>query len=110
MIILTGGAGFIGSVLLARLNDEGYSDILIVDSLESSDKWKNLSGKKFKDYIDKDQFLPYLTSHLDRHDIEAVFHLGACTSTTERNVDYLMQNNYEFSKTLAKWCLANDKR
>jgi len=60
MIILTGGAGFIGSVLLATLNEEGYDDILIVDSLDSSEKWKNLAGKRFKDYIHKDHFLSYL--------------------------------------------------
>src|SRR5579872_2046086 len=107
MIVLTGGAGFIGSVLLARLNEEGYDDILVVDSLDSSQKWKNLTGKRFKDYIHKDNFF----SHLDaiKKDVEAVFHLGACTSTTERDVDYLMRNNYEYSKTLAKWCFAADK-
>src|SRR4051812_7868426 len=109
MIILTGGAGFIGSVLLKRLNDEGYTNILIVDSLDSSDKWKNLNGKSFKDYLHKDHFLHYLENHIKPGDVEAIFHLGACTSTTEKNVDYLMQNNYDYSKALAKWSLAHDK-
>jgi len=108
MIILTGGSGFIGSVLLARLNEEGYDDILIVDSLDTSDKWKNLTGKRFKDYIHKDHFLAYL-ENLSKDTVDAVFHLGACTSTTEYNVDYLMKNNYEFSKTLAKWCFWAEK-
>src|SRR5947208_16722549 len=99
MIILTGGAGFIGSVLLKKLNDEVYSDILFVDSLDSSSKWKNLNGKKTRDYIHKDQFPEFLSAHVKKDDVEALFHLGACTSTTERDVDYLMRNNFEYSKT-----------
>jgi ADP-L-glycero-D-manno-heptose 6-epimerase len=106
MIILTGGAGFIGSVLLARLNEEGYNDVLIVDELDSSDKWKNLIGKRFIGYIHKDDFISSLEER-SWDGVEALFHLGACTSTTERNVDYLMKNNYEFSKKLAVWCQWN---
>src|SRR5690348_16457477 len=98
MIILTGGAGFIGSVLLQRLNENGITDILIVDSLDTSEKWKNLRGKQFDDYCHKDHFLEYLDEEIDKDDVDAVIHLGACTSTTERNVDYLMSNNYHFSQ------------
>ena len=109
MIILTGGAGFIGSVLLKRLNDEGHTNILIVDSLDSSDKWKNLAGKQFDDYCHKDHFLEYLEEDLDKDDVEAIIHLGACTSTTELDVDYLMSNNYHFSKELAEWSIWAEK-
>jgi ADP-L-glycero-D-manno-heptose 6-epimerase len=104
VIILTGGAGFIGSVLLGRLNSDGFSDIMIVDELESSEKWKNLVGKQYQDYIHKDAFPEFLTETLKKEDVEAVIHLGACTSTTERNVEYLMRNNFLYSKTLAVWC------
>ncbi|MDP4237413.1 MAG: ADP-glyceromanno-heptose 6-epimerase, partial [Bacteroidota bacterium] len=109
MIILTGGAGFIGSVLLQRLNENGITDILIVDSLDSSEKWKNLLGKQFDDYCHKDHFLEYLDEEIDKDDVDAVIHLGACTSTTERNVDYLMSNNYHFSKELAEWSIWAEK-
>ena len=109
MIILTGGAGFIGSVLLKRLNENGITDILIVDELDSSEKWKNLLGKQFDDYCHKDDFLEYLEEEIDKDDIDAIIHLGACTSTTERDVDYLMQNNFQFSKSLAEWCFWAEK-
>lgn len=109
MIILTGGAGFIGSVLLKRLNDAGHTDILIVDDLNSSDKWKNLAGKQFDDYCHKEHFLDFLEEDLEKEDVETIIHLGACTSTTERDVDYLMTNNYHFSKELAEWCIWAEK-
>lgn len=109
MIILTGGAGFIGSVVLKRLNAEGYTDIYVVDSLDESDKWKNLTGKVFTDYFDKKDFLPKLPT-FDATTIEAIIHLGACTSTTETDADYLMSNNYEYSKTLASYCFEHGIR
>ena len=109
MIILTGGAGFIGSVLLQRLNENGITDILIVDELDSSEKWKNLLGKQFGDYCPKDEFLEYLDEDIEKDDVSAVIHLGACTSTTERDVDYLMRNNFHFSKVLAEWCFWAEK-
>jgi ADP-L-glycero-D-manno-heptose 6-epimerase len=109
MIILTGGAGFIGSVLLKRLNDEGHSDILIVDALDSTEKWKNLVGKQFEDYCHKDDFLEFLEESIEKEDVEAIIHLGACTSTTESDVDYLMLNNYHFSQELAEWCFWAEK-
>ncbi|MFI5262994.1 MAG: ADP-glyceromanno-heptose 6-epimerase [Candidatus Kapaibacterium sp.] len=109
MIILTGGAGFIGSVLLKRLNDSGHSDILVVDALDSTEKWKNLAGKKFEDYCHKDDFLEFLEDTVEKEDVEAIFHLGACTSTTETDVDYLMLNNYHFSQELAEWCIWAEK-
>jgi ADP-L-glycero-D-manno-heptose 6-epimerase len=109
MLILTGGAGFIGSVLLQRLNENGITDILIVDELDSSEKWKNLLGKQFDDYCPKDEFLEYLDEDLGKDDVSAVIHLGACTSTTERDAGYLMSNNFQFSKVLAEWCFWAEK-
>ncbi len=110
MIILTGGAGFIGSVVLRRLNEAGYKDILVVDSLGSSEKWKNLRLKSFRDYCHKDHFPEYLTETLLPSDVDAIIHLGACTSTTETDAEYLMRNNYLYSKALAAWCLEHGKR
>lgn len=109
MIVLTGGAGFIGSVLLKRLNDAGHRDILVVDSLKTSDKWRNLVGKVFSDYADKETF-PAVLAELAPEEVDAIIHLGACTSTTERDADYLMRNNYQYSKALAVWCFENDKQ
>lgn len=110
MIILTGGAGFIGSVLLAELNRAGYDDILVVDNLASTSKWKNLVGKKISEYFHKDDFLDIFEEDLDPREIDAVIHLGACTDTTQLDADYLLRNNYDYSKALAEWCFENEVR
>lgn len=109
MIIVTGGAGFIGSAFVAKLNSEGIADIVIVDKLRDGEKWKNLVGKKFMDFVDKDDFWDLLeTGMLDS--AEAVIHLGACSATTELDADYLIENNYYYSRNLAEWCLAKNIR
>src|SRR5258708_3507951 len=102
MIILTGGAGFIGSCLLGKLNSMGIQDVLVVDHLGSTEKWKNLRGKQFADYVDKEDFLDALLNGDLGEGVETVFHLGACSSTTEGDAGYLMKNNYEYSKLLAQ--------
>ncbi len=110
MIIVTGGAGFIGSVLVGKLNKENISDIIVVDSFGDSDKWKNLLGKRFRDYIDRDKFLELVKSDSLKVIPEAIIHLGACSSTTERNVDFLYTNNFLYTKNLAEYCLKHGIR
>ena len=112
MIVVTGGAGFIGSVLVAALNKRQIDDILVIDQLGCDEKWKNLSasGGSFADYVEKDDFLEMVVENKLAGPIEAVFHLGACTSTTETNASYLIKNNYEYSKLLAQWATDNNIR
>lgn len=104
-IIVTGSAGFIGSCFLSRLNAAGISDILVVDHLDESEKWKNLVGKNIADYVDKTRFLSLLEQAGNFKGTDCVIHLGACSSTTETDAAYLMDNNYLYSKTLAQWSL-----
>jgi len=105
MIVVTGGAGFIGSAFVWRLNQEGIDDIVIVDSLGTDDKWKNLVNLRFADYIHKDDFLRMICDDRVPFDISAIVHMGACSSTTERDADYLWNNNYLYTKTLAEGSL-----
>ena len=109
MYIVTGGAGFIGSAILWKLNKEGIDDILVVDDLGSSDKWKNLVNRRYVDYIHKSDFLALLTSGKFAP-VDAVIHMGACSSTTERDADYLMENNFHYSTALAEYALHNHIR
>lgn len=103
--IVTGGAGFIGSAFVWKLNQEGIDDILIVDDLKDSEKWKNLAGLRYDDYLHKEVFIRRLTDGNLGIDPFAVMHMGACSFTTERNADYLMENNYRFTRTLAHWAV-----
>jgi ADP-L-glycero-D-manno-heptose 6-epimerase len=105
MIILTGGAGFIGSCFLAKLNSKNIDDIIIVDDLDDSGKEQNLAGKRFQDYIPKERFLELL-EHNRLPVIKHIIHMGACSSTLVTDQDYLMSNNYEYSRRLAAWALA----
>lgn len=99
MILLTGGAGFIGSVLAAALNSLGRKDIIIVDRFRSSQKWKNLRGVKYFDFIHADNFLnENFKNYINQ--IDLIFHLGAASSTTESDMDYLFKNNVVYSRTL----------
>jgi ADP-L-glycero-D-manno-heptose 6-epimerase len=107
MIIVTGGAGFIGSNIVQGLNARGIDDILVVDDLTDGTKFKNIADGRIADYMDKDDFLDsVLGGDLDDVDIEAIFHEGACSSTTEWNGQFMMENNYEYTKTLFHFCRA----
>jgi ADP-L-glycero-D-manno-heptose 6-epimerase len=110
MIIITGGAGFIGSALAAELNARGMDDILIVDLLGTNERWKNLRKLRFVDYMEADDFAQALDSDQIEWDVEAILHLGACSDTTETDADYLVRNNYEYSKMLAQWAVEHQVR
>ena len=103
MIIVTGGAGFIGSAIISGLNKRGICDILAVDELANDQKWKNLRTASFADYVEKDEFLDLVIQNRLTTPIKAVFHLGACSDTTETNASYLIKNNYQYTKLLAQW-------
>lgn len=110
MIIVTGGAGLIGSAVVWKLNRQGRDDIVIVDHLGNSDKWRNLAPLRFRDYIEKDRFLPLIEGKFGSQVVEAIIHLGACSSTTERDASFLIENNFEYSKCLALFALKKGAR
>lgn len=106
MIIVTGGAGFIGSSLVHYLNTLGEEEIVVVDRLGTDEKWKNLRGLNFDRYIHADDLM---THHiLTKKPIRAVYHMGACSATTETDVDFLMRNNVDYTKELFRFCTKKD--
>lgn len=107
-IVVTGGAGFIGSCVLKELNDRGWTKLVVVDSLGSGAKWKNLVGKRFDELLHKDQLLDWLQGK--DQSLYAIVHLGACSSTVEQNAHYLLENNYRFTRRLAEWALPRNVR
>jgi ADP-L-glycero-D-manno-heptose 6-epimerase len=106
-IIVTGGAGFIGSAIVWQLNQFGYDDILIVDRMDDSDKWKNLVPLTFEDIIDADDFRKDLDLY---EDADVLIHMGACSSTTERDSRYMLKNNYQYSVDLVNFAIEYDMR
>ena len=107
MIIVTGGAGFIGSALVWKLNENGVTDIVVVDRLSHGAKWKNLVKRSITDIIHKDNFFDWLEKLPNGKSIEAIFHMGACSSTTETDMDYLIENNLHYSMRLWDFCSQN---
>ena len=108
MIIVTGGAGFIGSNIVKALNDKGITDILVVDNLKDGTKFVNLVDLDIADYMDKEDFLIQIMAGEEFGDVEAIFHEGACSSTTEWDGKYMMDNNYQYSKELLHYCLERE--
>lgn len=105
MIVVTGGAGFIGSNIVKALNEMGRTDILVVDNLKNGKKFINLADCDFADYLDKEDFQTRIFAEEGLPEIECVFHEGACSATTEWDGKYIMDNNYEYSKDLLNYCL-----
>ena len=110
MVVVTGGAGFIGSAVVWQLNKDGIKDIVIVDQLRDGEKWKNLNGLSYSDIISKEEFYDSITKDSVSFDFDSVIHLGACSSTTEKDADYLLFNNFKYSQEIAKYCLNKGKR
>lgn len=110
MIVVTGGAGFIGSVTVWKLNQLGRNDIVIVDELRTGEKWKNLNGLSYADVFHKADFMDMVLDNLIPFKIDSIIHLGACSATTEKDADYLLHNNYKFTLELAKYSLERDIR
>src|SRR5437867_3981589 len=106
MIIVTGGAGFIGSNIVKGLNAQGYDHIIVVDDLTDGTKYKNLVDCDIADYMDQEEFFSFIKEGKNMGmTIGGVFHEGACSTTTEWNGRYMMQNNYEYSKVLLNYCI-----
>ena len=110
MWIVTGGAGLIGSAVVWYWNTQGITDILIVDHLGESEKWKNLRALRYSDYLEKDDFLPRLEAGEFAGRIEGIMHLGACSATTELDATYLINNNFRYTARLAEYAVKNNIR
>ena len=108
MIIVTGGAGFIGSNLIKALNQRGESNILLVDHLVNGRKMHNIADLNIADYMDKTEFIEQIESPTFLNGVRAVFHQGACSTTTEWDGQYVMRNNYDYSKRLLHHCIAKN--
>jgi ADP-L-glycero-D-manno-heptose 6-epimerase len=101
MFVVTGGAGFIGSAMIWKLNQKGIDDIVVVDNLSTSEKWKNLVNRRYYSYVHRDEFISQVQEDKLPGKVDAIIHLGACSSTTERDADFLIRNNLNYSKKLS---------
>ena len=110
MHIVTGGAGFIGSAVVWELNRRGVEDIVVVDNLARTEKWKNLVNRRYADYLHRDVFIDLARRDALPWPVTAVFHLGACSSTTETDADFLMENNFRYSRDLCRFALDKGAR
>jgi len=108
-IVVTGAAGFIGRNVVAELNQRGHDDLILVDALGTDDKWGNLVGLRFEDMLSPEAFLA-LVEGGKLGKVESIIHLGACSATTERDADFLLRNNYQYTRTLCEWSLQHDAR
>ncbi|MBM3601520.1 MAG: ADP-glyceromanno-heptose 6-epimerase [Alphaproteobacteria bacterium] len=108
MIVVTGGAGFIGSNLVAGLEARGVNELVVCDRLGQGDKWRNVAKREIADLVPPDRLLDYLDIHA--REIECVFHMGAVSATTERDVDLIMRENFTLSLALWHWCARHGVR
>src|SRR5580704_10211398 len=108
-IIVTGAAGFIGRNVVAELNRRGEDELILVDELGTEEKWKNLLGLRYEDIVSPEDFLGLLEED-NFADARAVIHLGACSATTEKDGDYLLRNNYQYTRVLCNWALTHEVR
>ena len=110
MIVVTGGAGFIGSAIVWKLNQRNKTNFIIVDELGQDEKWKNLVGLKYNEFVNKHEFIEQILDDIVPYNIDAIIHMGANSSTTEKDADHLMDNNYHYTQELAKYCLEKNIR
>jgi len=110
MILITGAAGFIGSAVACKLNRQGRKDLILCDRFRESEKWKNILGLQYNSFVHSDELFDYLLEDPQAKEIETVIHLGACSDTTETDMDYLLENNVNFSIGLCKWSIENKVR
>jgi len=108
-IVVTGAGGFIGRNTVAALNRRGVDDLLLVDRLRRGEKWRNLRGLAYEDLIEPDSLFAWLESK-DRTGVDAIIHLGACSSTTETDAGYLLENNYRYTRRLCEWAVTTGVR
>jgi len=108
MYIVTGGAGFIGSNIVAALEDQGLGPIVVVDRLRDGDKWRNIAKRNLFDIVDPDGLDVFLAEHANA--VEAVIHMGAISATTERDADKILKNNFQLSMKLWHWCTSHETR
>jgi ADP-L-glycero-D-manno-heptose 6-epimerase len=108
-IVVTGAAGFIGRNVVAELNARGCDDLILVDSMGCDDKWRNLLGLRYEDIVDPEEFLNQVETG-KAAELDAIIHLGACSATTERDADFLLRNNYRYTRTLCEWSLQHNTR
>jgi ADP-L-glycero-D-manno-heptose 6-epimerase len=110
-ILVTGGAGMIGSALVWELNRRGFENIIIADRMGSDEKWRNLVPLRYADYVDADDLLQRIEAKPDAlGPVALVLHLGACSATTEKDSDYLMRNNVDYTRHLAQWAVGRSSR
>jgi ADP-L-glycero-D-manno-heptose 6-epimerase len=108
-IVVTGAAGFIGRNTVAELNARGETELILVDELGKDEKWKNLVGLQYEDIVSPEEFLGMIEDGAFA-DARSVIHLGACSATTEKDADYLLRNNYQYTRVLCNWCQTHEIR